>query len=786
MLKRKMLRDIKLNFSQFVTIFLMVFIGIMAYSGIEAYMLGMQETGDRFYKENNLEDLNIYGENFTDKDLNQIKNMQHIKDAERKLIINGKTDTEDTLLLSFIETNNISKIYTLEGDEFNPNSSGVWLDNFYANENNLKVGDKIKIQYDGYTFVEDIKGLINVPDHLYDVKDESEMVPNREKFGFAYLSSNELEGYIKSKVITDMKIDEETYNKLNINYKDNLIFNNIMVDVDEKYNSQEVKEKIEQDIENAISVMKIDDLLSYYMYQGEIDEGKTYVGVFSGLFIFIAMLSVVTTMTRVVKNQREQIGTLKALGFKNWKISLHYISYGMIISIIAAILGLIAGYYLIGNIFMNLEMQFFEIPNGRPMMAKSSYICAIGVVAAVAIVSYIACRKNLIESPANTLRKEIPKVKGKSLNITTKGIFKNMSFNSKWNIRDMLRNKIRTITGIVGIAGCCILIVCAFGMLDSLNNFVKIQYDDIYNFEYKLGLNSNISKEDLEELMKIYGDSTSQSLAIEIIDKQGNKEANNLFVMDAKDKIRFLDNKNNFIDLSNEEGVYITYKLAKTKGYNIGDMIQWKIDGQDEIYKTKIIGFNKDPQNQNMTITRKSFEKIGNTYAPNVLYTNNDLSNVNEINNVDSIQDISELISGINMMLSTMKSMIFLIIFIAIILGIVIIYNMGVLSYTEKQYQFATLKVLGFQDKKIKKIFVKQNNIITTLAVILGLPLGYYLVAWMFKYVVEESFDFTAHIRLTSYLIAALGTYLISFIVSKRLAKKIEKIDMVTSLKANE
>ena len=786
MLRKKMLRDIKHNLSQFITIFLMVFIGVLAYSGIESYMMGMQYTADKFYKENNLQDLNAIGANFTKEDLDNIKKIDHVKNAERKLSITTKTDGDKTLLTNFIESNKISKFYVVKGEKFDVDKKGVWLDAFYADANKIKIGDEITIKYDGYTFKEKVLGFINVPDHVYDVKDESELYPNHEEFGFAYLSSNELEGYIKSKAASSLGVREEDLDKIDFNYKDELVFNYVMVDVSNKKNDAKVKDEIEKKIDNAKTVIKIEDSTSYKQYQGEIDEGKTYIGVFSGLFIFIAMLSVITTMTRVVKNQRVQIGTLKALGFKNYKIFLHYMGYGFWISLVASICGILAGYYGIGNLFINLEMSFFEIPNGTPVLMASCFICAALVVLAVVVVSFIACRKNLILSPADTLRPESPKVKAASLSLTTKGIFKKLNFSTKWNLRDMFRNKARTLTGIVGITGCCMLIVCAFGMLDSLNSFIKLQFEDLYNFSYKLSLKSDISESNLNKLKDKYGSATSQASLIEIKNKDGKKESNNVLITDASNKVRFVDNKGKFIKLDSEDGVYITYKLASTMGYKKGDVITWKIVGSDKYYKSKIVGFNKDPQNQNMTITRGYYEKLGNKYEPDSLYTDKDLSNTKEIDNVLLIQDIDSLEEGMNNMLSTMKSMIVLIIFIAVVLGAVIIYNMGVLSYTEKEYQFATLKVLGFRDRQIRKIFIKQNNIIAAISIILGLPAGFYLTDWLFKTAIEESYDFGANISIMTYVYATIGTFLTSYIVSKILSKKINNIDMVTSLKGSE
>jgi len=792
MLKRKMFRDIRNNLSQFITIFLMVLIGVMVYTGIEAYMDGMIDTADRFYTNNNLQDLNVMGNNFNEEDILKIKNIENVKNAERKLVINAidANNLDKSYLVSFIESNNISKFYVVDGIEFDATKKGVWLDEFYAIENNLKVGDIIRIKYDTFVLEEKILGLINVPDHLYDIQDSSQLMPNREKNGFVYLSINELpESYIKELVMKEMNIEGNINFERNIqdfDYKKYIPYNYIMVDVNEKENVDNVKNKIEETLENELAVIKIEDTLSYSSYQGEIDEGRAFIGVFSGLFLFIAMLSVITTMTRVVKKQRIQIGTLKALGFNNRKIIIHYISYGFWISLFGAIFGMIAGRYFIGSVFFDLQMTYFEIPEGKPIVSLGSYIVSICVVMCVSIITYIACRKELIKSPVELLRNELPKVKSKTLNITSKGIFNKMKFSSKWNLRDILRNRFRTITGIIGIAGCCMLIVCAIGMLNSMNNFIKLQFEELYNFDYKLTLKSNLNDEEINELIDKYGNSTSQSIGIEILDKNNNKESNNIFVYDASEYIRFHDNKNKFIKIDNNKGIYVTYKLAETNGYKIGDKIKWRIYGEDIYYESEIVGFNKDPQNQNITITKEYLESLNIKYKPDTIYTNIDLNNVNEIKNVEIIQDISTLEKNIVEMLFMMKTLIKIIIIFAIILAIVIIYNMGILSFSEKQYQFATLKVLGFNNNKIKKIYIKQNNWLTIIAIIIGLPIGYYLIDWLFTACLGDNYDFSVKINISTYIIAILGTYFVSYIVSKLLSKKINKIDMVKSLKANE
>ena len=787
MLFHKMLRDIKKNLSQFITIFLMVCIGVMAFSGIKAYMNGMQYTSDNFYEENNLQDLNVMGENFTDEDLEDIKNLANVKNAERRLVINANLPDKDVLNLSFIESNDIGKLYLIDGEKFDADKKGMWLDEFYARENGIKLGDTIEFEFDKYTFKEKVLGFVNAPDHLYDLKDSSEVVPDRSLYGFAYLSTNELQGYIENKAITENHITKEILKQMDFDYKDNLVFNTVVVDVNSKDNVTMVKDNIEEKIDSAIAVMKIEDTPSYAAYQSEVDEGEAYVGIFSGFFIFIAMLSVISTMTRVVKNQRVQIGTLKALGFKNYKIILHYISYGLIISILASILGLILGYNVIGKVFTDMQIVNFEIPNGGPVMTLESYICAAVVVALVCLVSYLTCRKTLKQNAAQTLRNEIPSVKEGSLDITTKKIFNKMSFNTKWNIRDMFRNKLRTLTAIIGISTSVMLVVCTMGVLDSLNNFTKMQFEELYDFNYKLTLEQNITDEELDALESEYGNNTSQSYMIEYKNKDGEKVSNNIFVMNKEnDKIRFMNEDLEFIKLDSKDGVYITYKLAKTNNLKVGDTISWHLVGNDEYYESKIVGFNKDPQNQNMTMTEEYFESLGNEYKPDSLYTDTDLAGVKKIENVELIKEIGDIRESAGVMLDNMKVLVGLIVCIAIILGIVLIYNTAVLSYTEKEYQFATMKVLGFQDKDLRKIFVKQNKIISVIAAILGLPGGYALDIYVFTCILGEAYDMVPVVLPITYIEAAVGLFVLVLIISKLFARKINKIDMVSSLKGNE
>ena len=761
-LNKKILREIRLNKMQFFNIFIMVFLGVFVFAGVHAYMDGMKISGDKYYESNNLQDIWLSGENFTDEDLKNVKEISNVKNAER--ILNIRTELENykdvSLDTNFIETNEISKMYIVDGEEFSKDKKGVWLDSYLAKNLDLKVGDEITFKYKDYEMKEKILGLITVPDHIYSVKDESTIFPTHKDFGFIYLSVNEFP------------------------IQDYMIYNQIIVDIDDTDKIDETKRNIENNIKSAIAVTDRNASSSYQSYNSEIEEGETYSKVFTFLFLFIAILSVVTTMNRFVKKQRTQIGTLKALGFKNRKIIKHYVSYGFYVSLLASILGLILGKYVLGTFFLNMEAQYFEIPVYNTILISSVYILALIVVVLITIVTYLSCRGILKESAVDALRTEIPKVKNTKFDLTTKGIFKKSSISTRWNLRDIGRNKSRSIMAVVGIIGCTMLLVCAFGMLDTMNSYLDWEFNKISNFEYKLSLSNNYTNEQLEKLTDKYGNSTSETLGIEI--KNGDKkEANTLVVNDAKDYLKYTNHNREYMDLK-DDGIYITEKLSEKYNLNIGDTISWHIFGDNTWYTCKIVGLNRDPQNQNLNMTRKYYETLGLTYRADSLYTNENLSETKSLDGVDIIQSKANLQEGMESMLDTMKTMITILIVVSAILGFVIIYNLGILSFTEKQYQFATLKVLGFKNQQIKKIFIKQNLWLSIIGIVLGLPLGFIMVDYIFKSALGENYDFSASIKPLSYLLAAGGSLIVAIFVNKVLSRKVKTIDMVTSLKGNE
>ena len=855
MLYKKIIRDVWKNKSQFITVFLMVFLAVFAFAGVHAYMDGMKESSKIYYNNQNLQDIWLTSENFKTDTIDEIKKIDNVKNAERLLTINANvTDAErfidpntnkklsDLVIeCNFIETNEINKMYLIEGEEYSKEKKGLWLDYYLAKKLGIKVGDELELSIEGNSFKEKVMGLIEVPDHVYFIKDDTAIFPTHTDYGFAYLSINEFpKDYIYNKAletdevqnaiknlkdlkdtlskygitdysnipstitsqidgINDIDLSRalelvDTYNEnkeefikaidKDFSLEDSYVFPYAIVDVDDTSKTLETKNKIKDSNEDIITATLRDDNLSYDGYKREAEEGETYSGVFSGLFVFIAILSVVTTMNRFVKKERTQIGTLKALGIKRSKITRMYVNYGFFISVIASILGIVLGNLVIGNFFLEMEMEYYEIPYYNIVTIPLVYGVAIAIIIVITLVTYLSCRKILKEPAAEALRIERPKVKVKENSFTTKKAFNKVSLSSKWSLRDIVRSKGRTLMAIVGIAGCTMLVVTAFGMLDSMKSYVSWEFDTINNFEYKLSLGSDYTDKQFNDIISKYGDATSESTGIEF---KNNNEIiiKPLTINDTNGLLQVTDHNRHPFTM-NDDGLYITEKMSQVYNLKIGDIVEWHIIGSSNWYKAKIVGLNRDPQAQQFNCTKKFFDTLDEEYKADSVYTNEDLSGIKEIPGVNTIQTVKNLEDGMNSMLNMMYSLIALLIVVSVILAIVIIYNLGIMSFSEKEYQFATLKVLGFKYKQIKNIFIKQNIWIGIFAIIIALPLGNYMTDYIFKNAIGDTYDFEAMIKPVTFIMSSIGTFVVVYIVNQFLAKKIKKIDMVSSLKGNE
>lgn len=810
MLFLKMLRDVRKNFSQFLMIFLMVLLGTAACSGIDGYIQGMQSAVDRFYENGKLQDLNIRGA-LSEEDLKKVSEFDGVQKAEGKLVAKGqvlnilkaknesseqsqttantknknsnqKTETQKIdeqnkeyedykLELNLLRSNEIAKFTVEQGEGFTVSSDKIWIDAYFAKKNQLKVNDEIVFKYLGKTFKKSIAGIVYIPDHAYVSKSSSEILPDNLKYAYAFMDYQKLISEINHPELSNTKT----------------VYSQIMVKVKDAERTDNVKSEIQDYFKKRAVVTKMREEPTVKVLQGEIDENSSIIGIFTGFFILISILSVATTMTRLISRDRTKIGTLKALGFSNAKIFWHYISYGVYLSILGGLAGIIVGPLMISKFFMSITMRFFEVPNCNPVLTITSIIVYICLTISIAITCYLATRQIIKQNTTEILRPEQPKINSRKMRFTTSGNFAKLSFTSRWNLRDMLRNRGRMITTIVGISGAIALVVMAFGVYTSMNNFIETEINMINNFENTAMIDADKAETaDMKKIADTFTNNSEQKY-IELVDKNNQSYlTTNLFIDNSGGAIKFLNEQRETTELDNT-GVNISRKIATEHGLRIGDTIRWRNVGDTKIYEAKITKLIVKQQTQNLTITKDFYERMGEKYTPTTFYlSDNDLAKNEELTKYLNIQSKAVMTDNLKQMLKTILNTLAVLLSLAIFLGIVVFYNMGILSFCEQEIQFATMKVIGFSSAKLSKIFTWQNIFITILSGLIGLPLGLIFTNYIYQVSVDDAYDIQTFIPWTVLVLSMLGTLILSVILSRFLAVKIRRIDMVKALKTGE
>ncbi|PWB86852.1 ABC transporter permease [Methanobrevibacter thaueri] len=747
-LSKKMLRDIRINKTQFIAIFLMAFIGIFAYSGIYSEYYGLVQTSDEFYADTNMADGWIYNTDFDYSSVHEID--AFTTQTDRQEVVQSVADLggKPDITLHFTEKGTISKFYTTEGEDFDPSDdSGVWLDERFADERDLYVGDKITFDFNNHTIKKEIKGLGYSPEYVYEVSPSS-LTPDFSQLGFAYLSYK--------------------------SYPDDLKYNTMLV----KYDSsdKEFKEKLDDSVD-YLSFTKKEDHLSVSKFANEMTQHKMIGDVFPIVFILVTFLTLLTTMTRIVTNQRTQIGILKAVGFKNSTIILHYLAYAFFPVLFGSVSGLITGPMIIPQMFYPTMSTMYSMPAWHPGFDMSFVYIAILLVVLSVLVTYWACRRISKENPANTMRPKAPDMSSKSF-IERSKLWNRLSFNFRWNLRDARSNKFRAFMAIVGVMGCVALLIAAFGMNDSLNELKSWEYDDISHFESKLQISNTANPMELYYVLNETNGTFIMQQSIEM-KANGEEDTVGLLVSNNTDLISYTDRDRNPIDID-EGDVSLSAKLAEKFNVTKGDKIRWHIVGSDEWVTSKIGQIHAEPVSQGLIMSPDTLEDQGLDFTPTNIITNEKFGE--NFDSIKSVTSMDKLKDSWDQMTTAVMMMVYVVTFVAVALAILVLYNLGILSFTEMEREIATLKVLGFKTNVLRKLLLTQNIIFTSIGFILGIPIGFYFMTLMLN-AAGESLYYVPTLTWGNILLCAAITFTISIGVNLLFSDKIRNLDMVEALK---
>lgn len=689
-----------------------------------------------YYGETNLADGWIYASDLGDDFVDKVNALSSTKDSERKLIVNSIADFDNDpdITLHFLEDDDISKFYLVKGEEFNlSDGDGVWLDIRFAESKNLTVGDNISFTFEGMTIEKEIKGLGYSPEHLYQTSDSS-MIPDYDKMGFAYMSYNAF------------PISDVPYNVLLVKYDGN---------------SSNYEKQLDNDLtRDYSSFLPRAQHPSFAEFQDETEQHQMMTDVIPVIFIIISMLILLTTMTRIINNQRMQIGVLKALGFKNRTIMFHYISYGFWMVLAGSILGLILGPLTLPPIMFEEMADLYSIPYWLTGFNISFIFVTILMVVLAALISYLACRNIVNESPSSAIRPKVPKVSTSGF-LEKLGLWKKFSFNVCWNYRDAKRNKFRALMSIVGVLACTLIIVASFGCMDGFDEMKEWSYDDINHYSSKLVFEENATVSQIDYIAEDVGGEKLMESSIEI--KSGDvKKSGVITVLDDNKLYTPTDDDKNPIKISDNE-VSISKKMAQLLDVKEGDTVKWHIMGSDEWVSTKVGNIHSDPTSQGIIVTKEKLDDLGLNYTVTSIISSDNVdknySGVKTIFSMDSLTD-----SWDDMMESSM-TIIYLLAIFASLLSVIVLYNLGLLSFTEIKREFATLKVLGFKSSQLRKLLLTQNLWFTTIGFVIGIPLGREVLQYLWG-TMGDSFYLKATISIKTLIITFIITYVVSILVN--------------------
>ena len=747
-LSKKMLRDIKINKTQFIAIFLMAFLGIFAYCGIYAEYYGLEQTSNDFYTQTNLADGWVFNDDFDDSTVGKINDFA--TQTDRQEVVKSVADMENNpdITLHFTEKGTISKFYSTEGEDFNPqDDSGVWLDKRFAEERHLNIGDYITFEFNNLSIKKQIKGIGYSPEYIFESSPNS-LTPDFSQMGFAYLSYKA--------------------------YPQDLKYNTLLVKYDKS--DEEFENKLDSSID-YLSFTKQVDHLSVSKFSDEMAQHKMIGDVFPIVFILVTFLTLLTTMTRIVSHQRTQIGILKAVGFKDYKIILHYMSYAFFPVFAGALLGLMTGPAVIPRMFYPTLTTQYSLPVWNPGFDISFVYIVVLMVFLSVFVTYLSCRIISKENPANTIRPKAPNMSSKSV-IENSKIWKHLNFNIRWNLRDTRANKFRSLMAIVGVMGCVALLIAAFGMNDSMDELKSWEYDDISHFESKLLLSNNANPMELYYILNETKGSFIMQQSIEL--KANDKEDTvTLLVTNNTDLISHTDRDRNPIEIKDGD-VSISKKLADKFNLNKGDEIKWHIVGSDKWVVSKIGQIHAEPISQGLIMSPDTLKDQGLNFTPTHILT---LEKYGEnFDSIKSFTSINQLKKSWDLMTTSVMMMVYVVTIVAVSLAILVLYNLGILSFTEMERELATLKVLGFKTNDLRKLLLTQNIVFTTIGFVLGIPLGLYFMTLMLN-AAGDSLYYIPTLTWGNILLSALITFTISISVNILFSDKIADLNMVEALK---
>lgn len=796
------IREIRKSLGRFISLFAICFIGVAFFAGITASSKDMKHSSDSYYDEYNLCDIELMSDKGFSED-----NIKSIRDTKG---INGVFASHRMdAVTSFDGIQSTMRIMTVPDGNYDTDCSD------YINRLRIKEGrlpeaeDECVIRYSQTANTQfqigDVITLSSGTD--YDI-------------GLQLKSAEyKVVGIVYSPYYVSYDIGSSDVGSGRVNYVmyiyDSCFKYNIYTDVfatvdgakeldcyTDEY--KDIVKNVTDSLNDDWYILDRDSIYSFKDYESSADRMENIALVFPLFFIIVAGLCCLTTMTRMVDEQRQTIGTYKALGYSKTSIAMKYIMYSITASLTGGILGCIFGLKVFPYIIYNCWNIIYYLPD---IQYDSHYLLSVTAVAcmtgAIVIAAIWACINELVEVPSALLRPKPPK-NGKKILLENIGfIWKRLNFSAKVTTRNIFRYKKRFYMTVVGVAGGCALMYAGFAIKDSISALIVKQFEQIQKSDITIMYDGDNTAERIADNDKIT-DSISlyQNTVTVSADNNGESvEKENIYINVVDDSVKFQDyitlrkrNTNKTYQLD-DDGICITEKLAKDLNVKTGDYVY--INDDDRIQAFKVSHVVEMYTNNYIYMTTRLYNKVYDSKPSfNCMYaritdksddTQNTLGReLLDIKGVKGVLFSTSNISKFNDMISTMNLVTYILIISAAALSFVVLYNLTNVNVSERIREIATIKVLGFYDKEVESYVYRENIIITFIGAFVGLFLGMALHNYIMHTIEMDNVMFGNAVTPSTFILSYVITVLFSFVVNFAMNNKLKKIPMVESLKAVE
>lgn len=777
-LLKKFLRDVMLAKGQILSIIILSALGVMVFSGLDGAWRNLDVSVEQYFDEQKLADFWIITAASDKNTERRIARIKGVKDVQSRFSFEIKTTLPGNpkLMLHAVRDEmriNIPRI--VSGSMLWDNDyKGCLLDVRFAEANGLSPGDDITLKIGDRRSVFIVRGLVISPEYVFSSKD---IMPDPKSFGFIYTNIREFSAMPR---------------------------NEICVLVDDDADAAAVKAAIEDELPRAF-VRDRKSHNSTQMIRNEVEQFSSLSVVFPIMFFMVSALIVLTTMTRIVENQRTQMGLLKALGYRHGSIMRHYLSFGLFPSMLGSVGGLIAGRYTLPQFLWSVMEDMYMLPEAKtaPISYAAISVSLLSIVM-TCFICYKACQRNISETAALLLRPKAPKAGSRILIERIAVLWSALGFSTKMIMRNLFRSRIRALMALAGVLSCTALIITAFGLSDTMDHLIDSYYGVTLRYDYRADLDESgggiekyrrrMDAERVEGIMekavsvrKAAGDRATGEYGGDI---QEESRTVLLTVFEDSQELIFLG-----IPDSNEKhvgkGVIVSQKLAEVMMLGIGDALKLKLPGVEKEEEVMITGLAQIQIGQGLYMTETAWEDLEKgAFRPTALLVKNPgrdcIEYLEGLDEVTGIKSVSSLKEKTKAGVEPFNSIAFLMAVFALLLAFVVLYNMGILNFIERIREFATLKVLGFYRREIRSLIVRENVIVTLAGILAGIYPGILLAAMVMAASEPDDMVFVTVVDPTSIIATCVITFAFSLLIQRLLTGKVRSIVMVEALKSVE